>query len=135
MSQPDFLEDNILSFFEGFPMESIECTIEVEKFISREIFVEVGILWHESDPFPHGNIIDGTAEELHFSVSRLHDTENTLHGRRLSRAIRTEKSEDFSFLDRERQIIEEEGFPDFFREVCNLDDRMFRGWVLLVIFF
>ncbi len=122
MSESDLFEDNIFSLLERFPMESIECTIEVEEFISREVFVEVGILGHESDPFPHGNIIDRTSEELHVSEGRLHDTEDTLHGRRLPGTIWAEKSEYFPLSESEVDIIEEKCFSDVFREMAYLDD-------------
>ncbi len=108
MSESDLFENDIFSLLESFAMQSIECTIEVEEFISREVFVEVGIFWHESDHLPHGNIIDRTSEEFHVSEGRLHDTKDTFHGRRLPSTIWSEESEDFSLFDREREVIEEE---------------------------
>jgi hypothetical protein len=123
MSESDLFEDDIFSFFEFFPCEIIECPIKIEKLFPCEILVEVGVLRHESYTFADIYIIDRTAKYLGYSLCRLHDTEDTLHGCRFSSAIWPEKSENLSFFDREIYISEEGCFSDFFREMLERDDR------------
>ena len=114
-------------------MESIEGAIEVEKFISREILVEISIFWHESNTFANRNIIDSASENFHFSFILLHNTKNTLHSGCFSSTIGPKKTENLPFFDGEIDIVEKCCFPDFFREMRNgnngLHNYIFRIWM------
>ena len=114
-------------------MESIEGAIEVEKFISREILVEISIFWHESNTFANIEILNTTSEDFHVSFTGLHNTKNTLHRCGFSSTIRPKKTENLPFFDGEIDIIEECCFPNFFREMGNRNDGFhsysFRIWM------
>lgn len=116
-----FGEDFIFSFREFFTFESIERSIEVEKLISGEIFIEVGILWHEPDFLSDFLILYRSSEDLHLTLAHIHDTEDTLHGRGFSGTIWTEKSEHFPFFEEKVNIIEEGIFSDFFGEMEDFE--------------
>ena len=105
MSESDSFQDGILSLLKFHPSEIIESPIELEELISREVLVEIGILWHESDTFTHGDFIDRFAQNFHFSLGHFHNSEDALHGSCLSCTIWSEKSEYFALLDREINIV------------------------------
>ena len=105
-----FFESPVFSLCEFGMRESIESSIEIQEFISSEILVEIGILWHESDLLSDLHIIDRASEDLHFSRSRSHDTEDTLHRRRLSGAIGSEKTEYFSPGDFKIDVVHSREF-------------------------
>ena len=48
--ESDFFEDFGFSLLQELTRHLVELPVEVKEFISREVLVEVGILWHESDP-------------------------------------------------------------------------------------
>ena len=121
MHQSYFFEDFVFPLCEFFSLERVECRIEVEKFVSSEVFIEIGILRHESYLITDFRIIDRASEDLHFSFGRSHDTKYTLHRRRLSCTIWPKKSEDFTLLQEKLDIGKEGCFLDFFREVDHLE--------------
>ena len=105
IAQSDFLENDIFSLLEIFSSEAIESSIEVEKFISCQILIEIGILWHKSYTRSDFYIVDTPSENLHCSFSLGHDTEDTLHSGRLSSTIGTEKAEYFTPSDKEMDVM------------------------------
>ena len=120
MHQSYFFEDFVFPLCELFSLERVECRIEIEKFISSEVFIEIRILRHESYLIAYFRVIYRASEDLHFSFGRSHDTKYTLHRRRLSCTIWPKKSEDFTLLQEKLDIGKEGCFFDFFREVDHL---------------
>lgn len=121
MSESDFFENLGLSLFEFFSCEMVESGIEVEKLISCEILIEIGVLRHETYLIANIRIIDRTSENFHFACCRSHDTEDTLHRSGLSSAIGPEKSKHFPLREEEVNILEQCRLSDFFGKVMDLE--------------
>ena len=123
MCETYLFKNDIFSFFEIWFLHPIECSIEIQEFISREVLVEIGILWHKSDAFANSDILHGTAEYLDISSCWLDNPEDCLHGCGFSWTIWSKKTKYFSLFKGEWDVRENLSFPDFLREVWDGEKR------------
>jgi len=92
MPQSNALDESVDAGLEFVMWDIEESTIEPQEFTACEVFVEVGILGHETDLFLgfEGETI--FTEDLDRTVLWFEESEDTLHGRRFSSTIWSKKS-------------------------------------------
>ncbi len=118
-----FSENKVFSLSKMCRREVVECSIEIEEFITCEVLIEIGILWHETDLPTYILIVDTSPKQDDLSESRSHNPEDTLHRRSLPCTIGSEKSEYLALRKRERNIVKECRLSDFFREMFDRYER------------
>jgi hypothetical protein len=122
LSEINSLEEFSDPLLEDISMHTVEFPMEFQEFFPGEVFIEIGAFWHETDM---SESFTREWSTMNHTISRFwfDETEDYFHQGCLPRAIRSEKSENTSRLDRERNILKDRFFPDPFRDMREENSR------------
>jgi hypothetical protein len=88
------------------PAQAEEAREVGEQLLAGEVIVEVGILGKKSDPGLHGRITDRPAQDPGRTGRGIQQLHQQLERGALAGAVRPEKPEDFTLVDRQREAVE-----------------------------
>ena len=105
----------VIEFFGG---DTRKLTVIVEKFVSRQIVVEVGLLGKKSDLRFHRRIVDFPAQDSRTAAGRIHQAHEQLECRGFAGAVWSEIAKNLAFFD--RQMKWAQACLGFFRQKPTL---------------
>ena len=98
--------------------------MEIHIFISGQFVIKTGILEHDAERFPDAVLfMKAVSVHLHVTACRMEHGRQDLDGRGFPCTVRSEKCENLSFPDLERDIIHSpDAMIECFHQMFDIDD-------------